>query len=295
MGGKRDKPQTTTQTAAPWVGIQPYITGGYAPQAPAQQSPVSQGSAGFPGLGGGRMGFGNTGRDVMRTTQGIPATPAAPEIPGVLPEAARLYSEDTGFGPETMQALQAMNRLDSNLYGQTQDELMSTIQGDYLNNLGSDNFMSAYGDDIIDQVNSMFGTGGRVGSGYNIDTATKELGNVASRLYNQQYESERNRQMQALGMVPAFESGMAGAALPALQAGQMMDNQDWDALNRYSNLIASMQSGIPATTTASQPMYRNPLAGGLGGALAGAQLGKAVPGLGIGVGAGLGALAGLLS
>lgn len=253
-------------------------------------------------------------------------------------------------------------------------ELNKTLKGDYL---GAAPFMQAYGNDIMDNVNSAFSRGGRTGSGYHSATAGRELGNAASRLYsdernrqmgagrdlsniysqgkqnqfnaagglnanvrdnmankfaaaggiNNQYNTGRSNQLQALGMAPGFESLRANLLNAdenrRLSAGNIMQdfnqskidsnidrfnfnqNSDWDNLMRYSGLINQVQHGVPATTTSSQPLYRNKLGSLAGGALAGAQLGSVLSGLGSsaasgaaagsvvpGIGTGIGALAG---
>lgn len=225
-----------------------------------------------------------------------------PSAPGILPEAARLYQEGpdqfypgqtyADFSNETDTALAAMSgRLDNNLYGVAGDELTKTIQGDYL---GGDQFMSAYGNDIMDNVTSRFGTSGRTGSNYHVDTATQELGNTAARLY----DSERNRQLTGASLVPAYEQGVAGVNNQALQAGLARDQQaqrgiderisrydfnqnaDWENFNRYAGIVNQVQHGVPASVTSesSTPYYTNTIGNAVGGGLLGYQAGNMIGG-----------------
>lgn len=156
------------------------------------------------------------------------------------------------------------------------------LAGDYL---GGDQFMDAYGQDILEGVDSQFARGGRSGSGYNSKVATSELGNVASRLYG----DERNRQNQILSQIPSLVESQYTPTEHLMDAGGMLQTQaqaetdadvrafDYDQNKDRYNLETYMDflNAVPAgsTTTTSGPR-ENPLIAGLGGAMSGASFGS---------------------
>lgn len=158
----------------------------------------------------------------------------------------------------------------------------SVLAGDYL---GGDQFMSAYGDEILDGVNSNFARAGRGGSGYHAQAATKELGNTASRLY----DSERGRQNQILSNIPSLTDSAYTGAQNVVRAGDVLQNQeqreigadvnefnfnenrDINNLQTYMDFLGQVPAGN--TTTTSGPST-NPLIAGIGGAMSGASLGS---------------------
>lgn len=107
------------------------------------------------------------------------------------------------------------------------------------------------------------------------------LGDAVGNLYSNAYENERNRQMQAAGMVPSLASGASGFLNNAIQAGdiprqqqqQVMDalRQQWENAYNYpltqlqgvGSAIAPLFGALPrtSTTTGSPP---DPVQQGLG-------------------------------
>jgi hypothetical protein len=337
MSGQQSGNQTTTQKADPWGPAQAYLTGGHlgasagmapsSPWAAAKSSPWS--------------GAKKSPWDLSKNNNSgpIPGLMPTPKVTGVLPEAERLYNEGVAnpFNADELSAMEMMrNRVnrDYSLLNMGGDYLGNAAGGDFLNNLGegggylksvaagdylgSSPFMGAYGDDILNTVNSQFSKYNRTGSGQHAGIASKELGNAAGRLYagerglQQQaalslediYGRERGFQQQAALSLPGFEAsryGLIDSDIDALlQAGGMQQGRDNENLVNYANIV-NAASGQGGTQTSSQPLYRNTGAGILGGAAMGAGLFGAegalagLGGISAGGGAGLGALLGLLS
>lgn len=207
---------------------------------------------------------------------------------GVLTGAQELYQEGTpdyyggdmvaDLTPEQLQALDMVqgNVASSYLPDAATDLTGRTIAGEFL---GGDQFMEAYGDDILDAVTSRFGRAGRSGSALEADAAVKELGNVASRLYG----SERDRMQSAAAMSPSIEASRYAPAQQMLNVGNILQQQEqseigadvaeweyetqapWQQLENYANLVY----GAPAGSTTTTDLNRNPWSGLLGGGLAG--------------------------
>ena len=173
MSGRGGGGSQTTKVE-PWSGAQPYLRGG---------------TEGGSGKGG-----------TKRT--------------GILPEAERLYNEG-GYGAVTQQGIDRLAtptqfNIDPNAINPytTGDTVFARKATDLIDRGTGTDFMSAYGDDILDSVDSRYAKAGRTGSGYHVDTAAKELGGVASRLHSE----DRNRELQAAAMY------------------NMMDQQNLDAV-----------------------------------------------------------------
>lgn len=114
-----------------------------------------------------------------------------------------------------------------------EDALGATARGD---NLGGSNpyFRSALDqavNDTASDVNAYLGSMGRIGSNVQDQTLTREIGNLRTNAMNQNYETERDRQMQALSAIQGAEgqqfgqqaqslAGMLGGAGQAIGAEQ---------------------------------------------------------------------------
>lgn len=290
MGSQQTGTQTVQQRSDPWAGAQPYLTGGHLP-VPGSGG-VSGGAGGQPGMLS-RMTPGLSGRIPPGATS-VPGRAATPTVTGVLPEAERIYRESVAnpFNADELAAMEAMRGRvgrDYSLLGTGGDYLGSAARGDYL---GQQNFMDAYGEGILNEIDSRFGRANRTGSAYASQSAAKGLTQAAAPLYAQ----ERQLQQQAALALPGFEAaryGLLDSDINALlQAGAMQQGRPGQNLLNYANVVNSA-AGQGGTSSSSQPLYSNPVAGGLGGALAGAQLAPLL-GLGGPLGAGLGLGLGLL-
>lgn len=135
----------------------------------------------------------------------------------------------------------------------------------------------------------------------------RAVGDTSSKLVQNQYETNINAQMKALGLLPTTQTAQVTPAATTSAVGDVRQQMAQALLNRdvsnfnYDQLAPFLQSkeliallqGIPgASVTATGNVPRaNPLVSGLGGAASGAALGSMImPGIGTGVGAGAGAL-----
>lgn len=199
------------------------------------------------------------------------ATGEGSDKTGYLPEAEKLFlkAKKNPFNADELAAMSMMSgrvNRDYSMLNTGSDYLNSAARGDYL---GQQNFMDAYGEGILNEVNSRFGKANRTGSGYASQAAAKGLAQGAAPLYAQ----ERQLQQQAAMALPGYESGRYGlldADINALlQSGLMSGGRRQEDLANYANIVNSATSGNSQT---SQPTYSNPIAGGLGGAMIGSQL-----------------------
>lgn len=132
--------------------------------------------------------------------------------------------------------------------------LGDTIQGDYLGqgNPYLDDLYSRGADDLTNRMKTIAEANGRYGSGWFGDTLGTGLGNLYSQVYAPAYESERNRQMQAAGMVPSLSFSQQQAP--------------WQNLGNYANIVGGVGGG--GTSSVYEPTT-GPLLGALSGALSG--------------------------
>jgi len=198
--------------------------------------------------------------------------------------------------------------------------LGATIGGDYL---GGGQFMSAYGDQIRDDLNSQFA--GRSGSAYHAQNMARGLGSAAAQLYS----GERDRQLSAAellsgrqlegrqlqmnaaqnlagnqisgtSLVPALDASRYNASNAMLQAGSIRDAHGQamrtDQVNRFNfnqnrpanalqQYMALINGSGPGSTTTTSGPDRNRWLGATGGAATGMAIGGPI-------GAGVGAVGG---
>ncbi len=178
---------------------------------------------------------------------------------------------------------------DSPLISQAQNQLGQTLGGQYLSPT-SNPYLSGAVQQALDQVkqnvNSQF-RGDNFGSSANQEFLAKSLANTALPIYAQNYQNERQNQLNAITAAPGL-TGVSGDLLArAGQAQQSQLDQPFTALERYKGLI----SGQPGGST-TQPYFTNPYAQAAGGALGGLQLFKAFGGPGLFGGGGAGGLFG---
>lgn len=252
--------------------------------------------------------------DEQTTTQtSNPWEPAQGALKNILGQAGSLYNRGSQYAPfstvvpfsnQTEQALQGIEgrAIQGNqMYGQGQaaltgglDTLQRTASGSMLNsNPHLSDMFNAMRGDVTDAVNSQFSASGRTGSPAHAGVMTKELGNLASQIWGQDYARERQNQLSAASQMPSYTS-----ALPAYQAagyndlnalmgvGQAREGkagetlQDmlnrwnfeqespWDNLGRYAN-IATGIGGMGGNSTGTQKVQSSGLGGILGGLFGG--------------------------
>lgn len=281
-GGKGGGDATTTQKAEPWSGQQPYLT------------------------------FGFDQAKQLYNSGGPQYYPNATYVP---------------FSQQTEQALgMAQNRAGGSAPEQGLNSyLTNSLNGSYLNanpyldamyGSASKQLTDRWSESVMPGLNATFGAAGRTGSGAHglaFGRSTGELGDslssLASSLYGQNYQAERDRMTQAAQLVPTASAldwqnigqmGQVGKTVEG-KAGEVLGDS-MNRFNHYQNLpeqnlaryIAAIQGNYGGTSTTKQDSQSGglggALGGGLGGAMAASALGLSGP-VGWGV-AGLGALLG---
>lgn len=137
--------------------------------------------------------------------------------------------------------------------------------------------------------------------------ASQAIGDTASKLVNQQYETNINAQLKAMGLLPTVQGAQVAPAVTTSGVGDVRQAMDQAQLNQLVNQfnydqyapflqskeIMSLLQGLPGGSTVStgNVPQANTAMQALGGAATGAALGSAImPGIGTGVGAAGGAL-----
>ena len=99
----------------------------------------------------------------------------------------------TGFAPETETALNlatARATAGNPLLNQAQTEASGILSGNYLSPTSNPYTQALYNqmaDDVTSKINSQFTEAGRFGSGANQEILTRELGDLANKVYGDQY------------------------------------------------------------------------------------------------------------
>lgn len=299
--------QTVQQRADPWSGVQPYLLG-TAPTASRQPYAFGTGPRVLRPSNSKYItetDESDSGRKTRRIMlnpdydESLNSQPEGPGIPGILPEAARLYSDYTPqyfpgssvapFSPEQQAAMSLTTRralTGSGLNRSAESNINSTLRGDFLyGNPGFNAAFDAAANRIIPRIDSGFATAGRYGSGLADTAKYSALGDAFAGLYGQ----ERGNQMQAAGMAPALAAqdyvdygqlGQVGYQRQAQAQSNIDDqiarhefeqNMPYYKLGQYQNFINPVL-GVGGSQTTTQPMYRNRAAGMLGGAATGAGI-----------------------
>jgi len=200
--------------------------------------------------------------------------------------------------------------------------LQDTLEGKYLT-ADSNPYLKGAVDqqlgDIQSRINTQFG-GSNFGTTAHQEWLGKNLADTALPIYAQNYDTERNRQMQANLFAPQAAQADYGDLQALLGVGdtrQANSQQRLDALydlwnqqQQYPQMqldnlgrAISGSPGMQSTSTGPNPYQQNRAASAIGGAAAGAGLGGMVAGassgaiggpMGMGVGAALGLLGGML-
>ena len=199
---------------------------------------------------------------VTQTTS--PWQPIADQLRFAYQEARRLYDRGgpayypgqtyVGFAPQTAAALsatQARAQAGSPLTAAAQGAVQRLLgpaaatanpayayvqagaRGDHLGaNPHLDAIYARAAHQVRDQVNAQFGGAGRVGSGAHADVVARNLGDLASGLYGQAYESERDRQLRSQELLAQLGQQATQAQLDAAQAAPQLAAADYADLDR---------------------------------------------------------------
>lgn len=177
---------------------------------------------------------------------------------------------------------------------------LDTLNGAYLNsNPYIDATYNKAADQVQSRVNSQFGLAGRTGSGANQSVMFNDLGNLATDVYGQNYNNERNRQQQMMAFAPMLDQLRYADVNTLGQIGnekrtykEAWQNAPLAAIQQYGAMLSpGMNYGTSSTT---QPLYGggSAIGGGLGSLAAllaltnpaTAPYAALMPGLGSGIG-----------
>ena len=209
-------------------------------------------------------------------TKNEPWAPAQPYILQGMQQTQRVFDQQQPILEQNSRlAQEAYRQLAPGAFGPNQmvtdgqGFLSRTLAGDYLDsNPYIDQYVGDVLGDVGDQVRSEFSQAGRYGSGYNQSILARELGRTSTAIRGQEFGNERNRQMQAAGMVPSLRQAEYLGVQPALSLLSESSTIPWTGVAALNGGIRQASQGY-GTTTTTQNM-------GLGGVAAlGTQLGSA--------------------
>jgi hypothetical protein len=241
MGGSSPKTQTVTQTNNPPAYAMPYL------------------------------------KDIMGEAQGLYRDNGPEYYPGstVVPMAGETTA---ALDAQTQRAL-----MGSPLNQAAQGTTLDVLKGNFLSG-GNPYFQGAFdamARPVTDAVQAAMARSGRLGSGAETMTLTRELGDIGSKLMYQNYNDERNRMMQASQFAPMLAEtdyndiaklAQVGGAYEAQAGAELQDDvnrftfyqqRPWDKLAQYSTFVQGGTYGGQNTTT--QPVYSNTAGSILGG------------------------------
>lgn len=215
-------------------------------------------------------------------TQTLPPDYALPFLEFGLSEAKEQFmsprpqffpqSTVVGFSPESELALGGIRdrALDPN-------SLTAATQGVVRQNLmGTNPLAMAAFQPVVDRVQSQFARAGRYGSGANQQALASALAPAALQLQQSaigQAPQLQNQDLMQLAQVGAAREGQAQSELQSnLDRFNFEQNIEAEKLRNFLALVGGGTVGSQNI----QPVFRNPLASGLGGAVGGAQLGASL-------------------
>jgi hypothetical protein len=184
------------------------------------------------------------------------------------------------FAPQQEQAISNI----TNMAGQgdpatiaAQKYITSTLGGNVQQNPMLNQLFTQGAQQIQNQLGSQFG-----GAGRNIDASAgvnaQALGNFASGLYGNAFNTETGAQTAALGAAPQNLNSQLGIQNALYGAGQNVQNlgqQYIQAPQNFLNQYLSQVNGSLGSTQTYTPPY-NAAAGGVGGALVGSGIGSSI-------------------
>ena len=198
------------------------------------------------------------------------------------------------FSPEQSAALTGIaNRAASGspLNAAAQGQALRTINGDYLDagNPHLQAMISRTYDAMRPKFDAQFSNSGRYGSGAHQAALSDAVAGAAVPMAYQDYATERQNQLSQTNAAPALAGTDYTDLQALLQAGQMQtgqtqaqttaDVQKWNweqqlAANKLAQYMQMVQGNYGGTSTTTQPVSSNPLAGilGLAGTLGSAAL-----------------------
>lgn len=228
--------------------------------------------------------FGGGGTTQVVQSNQQPWSAQQPYLTTGFSEAQRLYNlgpyqffPNSTVVPFSGQSEQALTGIEnralagSPLIGQSQAELSKTLNGDYLS-AGNPNFgamMDRVRSEITPQMDAKFAGAGRYGSGAHSAALSSALADTGGQLAFQNYDAERGRMGQAMGLAPglaqadyadlaqlanvgAAREGKAGENLSdQIQRFNFEQSAPDEALRRMMTLVAGGQYGGQNVQTSS--------------------------------------------
>ena len=261
------------------------------------------------------MSKGSNPQNVTTPTSAEPSEFVKPYVTEAFDQAQNLFQSATpnyypnqtytDFAPETTAALKlaTARSLNNPLLASSQSEINKILQGNYLSPTSNPYSQALYNQiagDVTSGVQSQFSKAGRLGSAANQEVLAGELGKVASQVYGDQYNKERDRMAQATQIAPQLAAmdyqdiqalsgvGQTKEAMDMAKIQDAMARFDFEQQKPYYKLreyLASIGASVPQTTAVTKPVFRNTGAGLLGGAMQGAEIAGMIPGMGTGMGA----------
>ena len=199
----------------------------------------------------------------------------------------------------------------SNVGNSASNLITDTMNGDYLNsNPYLDQMFDRAAGAVRNQTDAAFSRAGRFGSGAHQEILQEGMNDLATQIYGQNYQNERNAQQQALALAPGIDNQnltnlqqlyVAGGLDEAKMNEYLQDqisrwdyyqNQPWQTLSDKSGIINGVAGQYGQSTSTSTTPQPSKVLGALGGAATGAAIGSVVPGVGTAIGAVAGALFG---
>ena len=256
------------------------------------------------------MSKGSSPQNVTTTTESEPSEYIRPYLDIAMDDSRDLYqstapnffpnSTYVNFDPATETALKlAQNRAMAGnpLLSSSQDEINKILSGDYLDPTSNPYSQALYNQmagDVTSKVNSQFTKAGRFGSGANQEILADSLGDLANKVYGDQYNAERANMVNATTVAPQLGQAdydditalaSVGAERESLEQAKLQDaiaRFDFEQQKPYMKLnqyLGALGSNVPTSSAVTQPVFRNTGAGLLSGALSGAKIGGMVDGL----------------
>lgn len=189
-------------------------------------------------------------------------------------------------------ALQARAAGGSPLATAGQQQMLSTINGDYLNgqNPQFQNMVNQARDAARTSLDPSFAASGNNNSSAYVNALTDATSKGAQQLAYQNYSTERGNQMNAAAAAPQYAQNDYFDINQMLQAGQTQEgyasqqlqdaisrfnfgqNQPGQQLSRYAALVNGGNYGSNSNSTQMIPSYSNGLATGVGTAASAASI-----------------------
>ncbi len=227
------------------------------------------------------MGGGGGGSSSSTTRTEIPAW-QVPYMQFMMSEAQRQYHtpltyyQGTTIAPftqeqKTAQQLQTMRALyGSPIESAAQQQILKTVSGEYVtpeNNPYLRHYVQKGFENVVPQINTSATQAGRYGSNAWSQLMGRAMGETVAGIYAPAYESERQRQMQAIQLAPAIaqidyenisklaqvgaEKQQMEQALinEAIQRHQFAQMEPWQRLFMLAPLVSAQVGGTTVSTT----------------------------------------------